>query len=356
MKHFSLFLLSKIKGLSNGIVWSLLKKYGSPEEICALATKGRLDHKINQLILRYSADKNFLAKTKNEFTRLPADHISILDPDYPLLLKNIYDPPLFLFYQGNKALLASQYLLTIVGSRTSTLYHQTTTQKIIADLKGTPLVLLSGLAIGIDTIVHQEALKNGLATIAVLGSGFDDSVLYPQSNIKLAQTIVDQGGLILSEYLPNTKPALHHFPLRNRILAGLSPLSVIISGANKSGTLITAQIALDEGREVYALPGNINLRLCQGPNSLLSSGANPLLTADDILKFYKLKNNALREKILLSADEAKIINLLKIEPHKVEVLANNLRLNINLTQSLISQLEIKNLVRINLLNEVEIIQ
>ena len=355
MEKFSLILLSKIKGLSNGVIWAWLKKYSSPANILNLAQQQKLDPRLNRLILSCLKNQTFLEQVENEFKKLPPKYLTVLDADYPRLLKNIYDPPLFLFYQGNKSLLLSSYLLTMVGSRTTTLYHQTTTQKIIAKLRDTPLVLVSGLAIGIDAVVHQEALRNGLATIAVLGSGFDEKVLYPQANLRLAKNILDQGGLILSEYLPDTKPALHHFPMRNRILAGLSPLSIIISGASKSGTLITAQIALDEGREVYALPGNINLTLCQGPNSLLSSGAIPLLEAGDILKFYKLKKDVGSEYPSLSKNERKIIDLLKNEPQKIEILAAKLGLDLSLTQAIISQLEIRGLIKINILNEAEII-
>ncbi len=356
MNHYSLFLLSKIKGLSGAVIWSLLKKYNTPTNILTTAQASRdLPERLGKLIRQYQSDKKFLNQTKLEFGQLPDNFLTVLDTDYPLLLKNIYDPPLFLFYQGNKKLLASKYLLTIVGSRTTTVYHQSTTQKIISRLATTPLILVSGLAIGIDTLVHQKALKNNLPTIAVLGSGIDRKVLYPQTNIRLAQSIVNQGGLILSEYPPDTLPALHQFPQRNRILAGLAKATVVISGAAKSGTLITAQCALDENREVFALPGNINLRLCQGPNSLLSSGASVLTEAEDILKFYKLETKNTQDNLALSVDEQKIINLLKLEPQKIEVLANVLGLKLNLMQSIISQLEIKGLVRTNLLNEVEII-
>ncbi|MFA5126756.1 MAG: DNA-processing protein DprA [Patescibacteria group bacterium] len=354
MNHYSLFLLSKIKGLSGGVIWSLLKEYGQPENILASIGQQKLAARISELIARHLKDKIFLKQVEFEFHQLPPNYLTILDADYPLLLKNIYDPPLFLFYRGNKSLLHSKYLLTMVGSRTTTVYHQATTQKIISQFATTPLVLTSGLAIGIDTLVHQAALKNNLPTIAVLGSGFSPTVLYPQSNIKLAQSIVEQGGLILSEYPPDTPPALHQFPQRNRILAGLSAATVVISGADKSGTLITAQIALDENREVFALPGNINLRLCRGPNSLLNSGASVLTGSEDILKFYKLATEQNQVCLKLSLEEQAVINLLKIEPRKIEVLANILGLKLNLLQAIISQLEIKGLIKANLQNEVEL--
>jgi DNA processing protein len=358
-KNFSLFCLGRIKGLGVARVWSLLKEFKNPENILQLAelSHSPLNKKIAKLISDSLTDKRWLADAQKDFAQLTEDYLTILEEDYPPLLKNIYDPPLFLFYRGQRKLLLSPYLLTMVGSRTVTNYHQTTTEKLIKDLTTTPLVIVSGLAIGLDALCHQTALANNLTTIAVLGSGLDKEVLYPQSNLKLAEKIVTSGGLLLSEYPAKDKPQLHYFPKRNRILAGLSKATVIISGALKSGTLITAQVALEEGREIFALPGNINLTLSQGPNSLIANGANILLTAEQILSVYDLIiAKTLVEKIKFTNDlQKQIYQLLQTEPLGPTELAKKLKttpveLNIHLTQ-----LEIQGLIRINLFNQAEII-
>ncbi len=352
---YFLFFFYKLKGLGLKTIYHYLQIFGSAEKfyLAVLENNKLLDKKTIVIIQEKQQDKNFIKNTKIEWSQINVDYCTILDSDYPRLLKNIYDPPLFLFYQGNKKLLTSNYLLTIVGSRTFCSYHQILSQKIISQLQGTPLVLVSGLALGIDTQVHKSALENNLATIAVLGSGFAPQVLYPKSNFELTKKIIAQNGLILSEYPPDTEAATYQFPKRNRILAGLSPLTIIISGAKKSGTLITAQLALDAGREVYALPGNINQILSQGPNQLIAQGAQILLDANDILSFYKLNNNK-NPNPNLNPIEQKIIKILEIEALPKEIIAQKLQFSLADLQTIISNLELKGLVKINIFNQVEL--
>ncbi len=285
-----------------------------------------------------------------------APHFTILDPGYPEILKNIYDPPLLLYYAGNLDLLQSSYLLTMIGSRQVSSYHEQSAKKIINELSSSPMVVVSGLAVGLDTICHQAALENNLATIAVLGSGLDQASFYPQSNWRLSQDIIKQGGLMLSEYPIGTRPALHQFPKRNRILAGLSRATAVISGAEKSGTLITAQCALDNGREVFALPGNINQKLCQGTNLLLKNGANFLLSGSDLLNYYNLDQKTITKNktISLTTEEKTIIKILEVEGQCLENLQKATGWDIPKINAILSSLEIKNLVQYNLLSQVEL--
>jgi DNA processing protein len=282
--------------------------------------------------------------------------IGILDLDYPELLKNIYDPPKLLFFKGNRKLLQSKELLTVVGSRKTTDYHLSSLQKIIADLKNTPIVIVSGLAVGIDRMAHRYALDNHLPTIAVLGSSLDERKLYPQENLSLAREIINSGGLLLSEQSPETKTQLWHFPKRNRILAGLSKATVVVSGAKKSGTLITAQVAIDEGREVLALPGNINLILSQGPNKLIKDGAAMMDSAKDILRIYNIDKQINNKKIIFkNKDHAKIYSLLQTEPLKLVALAAKLNKSLADTNILISEMELRGTVKLNNVNQLETI-
>ena len=339
---FYLFFLNSLKGLGQASIWHYL-------------STGKNRQKIKELIYRQGKNKVFLQETLAEFEKIQEPYLSILNKKYPSQLKNIYDPPLFLFYKGEIDLLSSAYIVTIVGSRSLDSYHITATQKIISALANTPLIIASGLALGIDALSHQGALNNDLKTIAVLGSGLDDSVLYPQHNLALAQKIITKGGLLLSEYSQNQSALLHHFPRRNRILAGLSKVTVIISGAKKSGALITAQVALDEGREVYALPGNINQRLSQAPNYLLQNGANILLEAQDILEAYQIKKEIISDKINFKEKlHAQIHSLLQTEPLTLVELAFKLQKPLPEINSAVSHLEISGLIKINQFNQIEI--
>lgn len=341
-QNFYLYFLSKIKGLSQHNIWQRLQNETS--------------EKIEKIIQSKSQDKNFIKLVHQDFISIKEPYLSILDPEYPALLKTIYDPPLFLFYRGNKNLLKEKKFLTIVGSRTTTEYHSRQTEKIIVQLKHTPLTIVSGLAVGIDALAHQNALANQLSTIAVLGSGLDESVLYPKTNLRLARKILEENGLILSEYRENTRPALHQFPRRNRILAGISQATVVISGALKSGTLITAQVAIDENREVLALPGNINYVLNQGPNQLIKNGAQILTSADDILEIYKLKNKNHPAKIIIkNKNHAKIYSLLQTEPMNLVKLSQKTKLPLEKLNPIISEMEINGLVKFNSFDQIEIL-
>lgn len=342
-ENFFLFFLTQIKGLSNRTIYQFL-------------SQEKLDKKIKKLIDSKLSDNKFVEKTKSDFAKMDENYLTIFDNDYPPLLRKIYDPPLFLFYRGNKKLLQKNKMLTIVGSRTLTNYHQSITKKLLDQLKDTDISIVSGLAIGIDGLAHSSALENNLATIAVLGSGLDDSVLYPQTNLGLAHAIIDKGGLLISEYPKYSRPKLHYFPRRNRILAGLSKITLVISGALKSGTLITAQVALDEGRDVYALPGNINQRLNQGPNSLIVDGANVLISANEILKKFGINKKIVSKKILFKNNlHAKIYSTLQIEPLTLEQLAKKLDKSPADLNVFISELEIRDLIKVNRFNQLEIL-
>ncbi|MCD4761070.1 DNA-processing protein DprA [bacterium] len=343
-KNFYLFFLSKIPKIGSATIRKLL-------------SEKKPDERITHLIAEKQKDKKFVSKVSKEFSAINENYLTILDENYPNILKNIYDPPLFLFYRGNKKILNQKNLLTIVGSRKLSTYHQSATENLIQKFQGSDLVIASGLAIGIDAVSHQAALKNNLPTVAVLGSGLSKNVLYPQSNIRLAEEIIKNNGLLISEYPSQSRPQLHYFPKRNRILAGMSKATIVISGALKSGTLITAQVALDEGREIFALPGNIQQSLSQGTNSLIANGAQILLSAEDILKTYDLENkNSKKETIIFkNKDHAKIYTLLQTEPLNLDELTQRSKQPLSYLNSLISQWEIKGLVKFNQFNQVEII-
>lgn len=198
--------------------------------------------------------------------------ISFFDQVYPQKLREIYRPPLILFAQGNLKLL-QENVITIVGSRQATDYSQLVLNKIVPQLVKSNFVIASGLAMGVDVMAHRATLNNGGKTIAVIGNGLNH--FYPERNSQIQRQIINEG-LVLSEYLPDTPPRPFRFPERNRILAGIANSVIVTEAKEKSGSLITANIALQENRNIYAVPGPINSQLSAGPNKLIEAGATPI--------------------------------------------------------------------------------
>ncbi|MFI8686286.1 DNA-processing protein DprA [Rossellomorea sp. NPDC077527] len=205
--------------------------------------------------------------------------ITLYDDDYPKLLKNVYDPPFLLFLKGNRKLLQASTKLAVIGSRNATSYTEKVLHRLIPQLIERGVVIVSGLARGADTIAHKEAIKSGGNTIGVLGGGFQH--IYPKQNVDLAHHMMHHQ-LLLSEYPPYMKPEKWHFPFRNRIISGLSDAVLVTEARKKSGTFITADYALNEGREVLCIPGSIHDPLAEGTNSLIQEGAKMVLTIEDI--------------------------------------------------------------------------
>ena len=212
----------------------------------------------------------------------PIYQISLDQPGYPQLLSQIYDPPAVLYARGNQLLL-NQPALAMVGSRQHSSTASLIINQLMPELVSVGLTIISGLAIGIDTLVHQATLDCQGKTIAVLGNGLDNQSIYPRSNYQLAQNILQQGGLLLSEHPLGSQPQPWHFPRRNRLISGLSLGVVIVEAALPSGSLITAKHALEQGREVMAVPGSIMSAQTAGTNYLIKQGAGIITSAQDIL-------------------------------------------------------------------------
>ena len=209
------------------------------------------------------------------------DVISFFDEAYPEKLRQIYRPPMVLFTRGDISLLQKE-IITIVGSRYPTKYSQDGINRLVPNIVQSGQVVASGLAKGVDALAHKAALFNQGKTIAVIGNGLNFS--YPMQNFALQEEIV-QKGLLISEYLPDTPPRPYRFPERNRILAGLSQSVIVTEAKEKSGSLITANLALQENRDIYAVPGPITNALSAGPNQLIEAGATPIVD----FKFNKIK-------------------------------------------------------------------
>jgi DNA processing protein len=243
------------------------------------------------------------------------------DPGYPPLLEEIFDPPLLLYAQGRLEALEKP-CIAVVGTRKPTIYGLQMAQGLAADLGFRGISIISGLARGIDAAAHRGCIESGGATIAILGCGID--IVYPREHRQLTQKIL-QNGLVLTEFPPGTSPAPQNFPIRNRIISGLSLGSLIIEASEYSGSLITARLAMEQNREVFALPGNLTTPQSFGPNYLIKQGAKLVQSWRDIVEELPpdirqeifIKEDAKPpdkcELELFSEEETKILSLLKTD-------------------------------------------
>jgi DNA processing protein len=250
---------------------------------------------------------------------------TIWDNYYPKLLLHLNDAPLVLYYKGNLEILKSKQMITVVGARNTNRYTEIIMEKILAPSCQLGIGVVSGLAFGVDALAHQIAVKNKAPTIGVIGSGLDQKSFYPMENWALSKQIVADGGLILSEYAPNTPCTKYTFPQRNRILASLTDLTWVVQAKIGSGSLITAMRAREIGKTIATTPANI-LEECSGGNlKLLKEGASIISETQDIvdllgLKLYpEIKAKAVIE--YASPEEEKIHKLLSLEPISTELLA-----------------------------------
>jgi len=277
------------------------------------------------------------------------ENIKILDKkDFPLGLSEIPQCPDKLFIKGELPDESFTYL-TVVGARRADSYGEEVCKQIIEGLMGYKIAIVSGLALGIDGFAHRSAIRAGLPTIAVPGSGLGKNVLYPRSHLKLAEDIQASGGALLSEFPPDFRATPYSFPQRNRLMAGMSKAVLVIEAEEKSGTLITARLALDYNREVLAVPGSIFSRLSSGTNKLLKQGATPVVDSNDVLDIlgFEIKEEKdKQEKLLLDLNprEEKIIQILKQGEVSKDELVRQSGLSVTDLNISLMTLEIKNLI------------
>lgn len=268
--------------------------------------------------------------------------------DFPKSLLEIPQPPENLYITGE--LPPEDYIyLCIVGSRKFTSYGKEACEKIIAGLKGYPIAIVSGFAMGIDTIAHKKAMSVGLKTIVFPGSGLSPLAIFPKTNVNMMKEVVNSGGCLISEFEPEFKATHWSFPLRNRLMAGISKAVLIIEAEEKSGTMITARLATEYNKDVLAVPGSIFSPNSKGTNKLIRLGAMPVTNSNDVLDalgFNIEKDESHQGKLFedLSEEEKKIIEILR-EPIPKDELIKKLRLPIHEANTLLSVLEIKGLIK-----------
>lgn len=265
--------------------------------------------------------------------------------DFPPLLRHIPDQPTSLNARGSLPPRDNK-LLVVVGSRRYSSYGKETVMHLIGELAGYPITIISGLALGIDALAHEAALAARLHTVAVPGSGIDDSVLYPRTNFGLGQRILKAGGGLLSEFEPTFKATPWSFLKRNRIMAGMAHATLIIEAKERSGTLVTARLALDYNRELLVVPGNIFAGGSWGPHMLMRDGAAPVTGARDILDALDLKPQASARVEVKDAGERTLLTLLE-DPMDKDALIRASKLPAHEANILITSLELKGYIKEN---------
>jgi len=305
-----------------------------------------------KIIEKFINDRNSIGDlNKLEETILSKDIqiITMNNENYPFYLKQIYDPPIVLYIKGNLNNLNEEKSLAIVGSRRSSDYIKSILKKIISELKGQAITIVSGMAVGIDTCAHQAALDNGLNTIAVIGSGFDN--IYPKQNRILFKNIINSGGAVISEYFPDQKADLWTFPRRNRIISGLSQGTLVGEAGLKSGALITAKLCLDQNRELMCIPGMIQSPNAEGTYKLIKEGAAVITKAEDILNQlnwepanrFESENKNIEPELL--GNEQKIYKLLELEPKSFDTILHETKMNIDELMMTLTSLELEGAIK-----------
>jgi DNA processing protein len=281
-----------------------------------------------------------LGKVQDTLDRLGIRLITFLSPQYPESLAQIQGPPACLFIRGDLKH-ADINSVAVVGTRRASPYGAAMTAQITEELAVAGLTIISGLARGIDGIAHKAALDVCGRTIAILGSGIDE--IYPSEHRQLASEISENGALI-SEYPPGTAPEGHHFPARNRIIAGLAKAVIVIEAAERSGALITAGFAAEQGKEVFALPADITRKTGEGTNRLIQDGAHPLLESSEVIEILNLRTpiqeSARSSTMPEDANQLKLLEILSDEPAHIDVLCQRTGIPIQDLQAALSMLEL----------------
>ena len=275
------------------------------------------------------------------------DFIHPEDARYPYMLKHIDNPPTGLFLLGNIDICNMERTLAVVGSRKASENSKNTLRNILSGFANTDICIVSGLAEGIDTVAHKTAIENNIKTIAVIGGGFDK--LYPKSNVELFNKIIDGNGAVITEYWPDTDAISWHFPVRNRIVSGLSKGVLIAEAAMKSGAMITGKLALEQGKELMCIPGLISNPNTEGIYSLLKTGATLITNTQDILDAlnWEFKTNIQKkeEKTYNFSEEEKLIyDILRKDSLTMDEIVTKTNLNINDLMVILTKLELDGVI------------
>ena len=345
--------LNMVDGIGSITYQKLITHFGNPEKVFSVPKKELMEvDGIREKTANSIKSFRLEEEIKDELNRIKKTGVNILtinDNEYPSSLKTIYDPPHVLYVKG-KTMENDAIAVAIVGSRSPTTYGKLVTEKISMELSVRGVTIVSGMARGIDSIAHKSAIAGGGRTIAVLGCGLN--VIYPPENFKLMDEIINHGAVI-SEFPMSARPDKMNFPQRNRIISGLSLGTLIIEAAEKSGSLITARHAIEQGREVFAIPGSINSPKSKGANRLIKSGAKLVEGAEDIIdefpsdvrSFLRTPEKENKEDYNLIGDEKHIFSLIDTESRHIDTIVEHSNLPVSVVSGILVKLELKGLVR-----------
>jgi DNA processing protein len=356
--YFNIRLLLTVEGIGPVKLRNILSTLQKPDELehigmrelCAVeGINIELAKRIKSAFRKKDEFYESLSTETEKLRNIGARYITYWEDAYPAVLRNIYDPPLVIYVLGDISL-EDEKAIAVVGTRIPTQYGKHVTAQLTEELVQSGITVVSGLARGIDTVAHKTTVQNNGRTIAVLGSGVD--VIYPSENKNLSEDILKNGALI-SEFPIGTIPDAPNFPKRNRIISGLSRGVVVVETGLTGGAMITAKLALDQGREVFAVPGNIGVRQSEGTLALIQRGeAKLVINTNDILVeigAQKAKHNesAEREKMLNSLNlfEQKLMQVLSQEPMQIDIIANVTSLSVSDCLVYLLSLEFKGLIQ-----------
>lgn len=350
-------LMLEVEGIGPGKLFNLLSKFNSLDNLLGAnfhslinveGISGNLANRIIKQVSEYSKNKQEFEKELEFLYKIDANWITFWSENYPKNLKNIFAPPIILYYKGTIKE-DDNNSVAIVGTRMASRYGKQIAEHFAKDLCNSGITVISGMARGIDSAAHRGALSSGGRTIAVIGSGLD--VIYPAENKKLFNEITENG-VVFSEYKFGTKPDAQNFPKRNRIISGLSLGTLVVETKASGGALQTAAFALDQNREVFAVPGNLGVLQSEGTNLLIQKGEAKLVrNYNDILEELDLKiqpdigRNIPRPTYDLNMFEQKIYDLLSKEPKHIDTIANESGINSSECLVHLLSLEFRNIIR-----------
>ena len=343
-----LLALHSVEGLGPARIKRLFDYFGGFEGIWNASTSELSQFKLPENVLGNFRTAKKEIDPEEYFLRLEKSGIKVLtvfDDDYPLSLREIHGAPMIIYYKGVLDFEVLRNCFGVVGTRKPTGYGRVVTEKLTRELVESGLTIVSGLARGVDTVAHIATIEAGGKTLAVLGGGL--SKIFPSENIRLAERIASGFGAILTEFPPDYPHLSGNFPARNRIIAGLSKGVLVTEAAEDSGSLITARLAIEQGREVFAVPGPITSSLSEGTSVLLKDGAKLVSSVADILEELGMKNTSTVKVVdlNLSREENEILELIRDEGKHVDVIARSLKRQVADVSGTLLKLEILGVVR-----------
>jgi len=339
---------NKVPGIGAKRLRALLDVFGDIQSAWAASSadliEAGLDRRSLKNLLRLRGELDL----EEELKRVQAAGITTLtweDDSYPANLRQIDAPPPVLFVRG-ELLVEDEWAVAVVGTRRATVYGREVALRLSTDLAHAGVTVVSGLARGVDAVAHDAALKSGGRTLAVMGNGLD--TIYPPEHRNLAKRITEHGA-VLGEYALGVQPEGRNFPARNRIISGLSHGVIVVEGRWSSGAVLTAKIALEQGREVFAVPGSILSPSSEGPNRLIKEGATPVQSVDDILESLNLTkiSQQIDARQALPSDpiEARLLDMLTAEPRHIDEIRREAEMAVSDVSSTLALMELKGMVR-----------